>query len=582
MSAFQIFTQPSQQALDTAANVLSGATLTFSLTGTSTPTNAYSNSTLATPVSNPLSANAAGVFIPVFLDPLVVYRVVLKTQAGAVLQTWDPANENLISYFTQAVIGGLLYPRTAAELAAGVTPVNYAYVELTPERYGGAADNLTDNATAFANMRLVAIQKGGGTSRFKTGTYKTSAVLLFTESWRWLGDGYLSTTINYTGAATFITFTSTSGRCVLSDMTITGTGKTGIGVQIGDTDFSGIHLINRCNINGFATGVRFAGALYTNLIETIVQQNTRGVDFNAGWASGYSTTIQILRCDIRSNDNEGIAATNVPIRNQSITVSGGAIELNCGSSPGTLAQHVMGNSEQYKIDNVYYEYVAAGTKPKAIDASSVACADIMCYVNGASFGVWSGTNGINDVDIHHSRFSGITSNDIFINGGGGTALRCFGWRNLYSATTVFNGTNCYDYTTLFAEQTSKNVAWTPTIKGSTAAGAPTYTVQSAFYSRVGNSVGFKLRVSITAKGGMTGNISIEGLPVASSAGGQDQFVAEFQGITIGGGNTQFYALLGASSTSVLLMQQGSASSSNIVDTQVAAATTIQISGSYQT
>lgn len=127
MSAFQIFTQPSQQALDTAANVLSGATLTFSLTGTSTPTDAYSDSALTTPVANPLSANAAGVWAPIFLDPAVSYRIVLKTSAGAVLQTWDPANESIISYFTQDIIGRLLYPRTQAEITAGVTPVNYAY-----------------------------------------------------------------------------------------------------------------------------------------------------------------------------------------------------------------------------------------------------------------------------------------------------------------------------------------------------------------------------------------------------------------------------------------------------------------------
>jgi hypothetical protein len=93
MNGYQIFTQPSQQALDTAANVLSGATLTFSLTGTSTPTDAFSDPTLTTPVANPLSANAAGVWIPIFLDPTVTYRIVLKTAAGAVLQTWDPANE---------------------------------------------------------------------------------------------------------------------------------------------------------------------------------------------------------------------------------------------------------------------------------------------------------------------------------------------------------------------------------------------------------------------------------------------------------------------------------------------------------
>jgi hypothetical protein len=125
--SFQIFTQPSQQALDTTASVLSGATLTFTLTGTSTPTDAYSDSALTIPVSNPLSADSAGVWIPIFLDPEVVYRVVLKTQAGAVLKTWDPANEDTLSGITQEFIGVRLFPRTAKEVSASVTPSSYIY-----------------------------------------------------------------------------------------------------------------------------------------------------------------------------------------------------------------------------------------------------------------------------------------------------------------------------------------------------------------------------------------------------------------------------------------------------------------------
>lgn len=159
MSAFQIFTQPSQQALDTAANVLSGATLTFTLTGTSTPTNAYSDSTLTTPVANPLSANAAGVFVPIFLDPLVSYRIVLKTSAGAVLQTWDPANENLISYFTQTVVGRLLYPPTAIEisvLGASLTGLVTGYEWGDVRRFGATCDGVTDDTTAVNRAATVA------------------------------------------------------------------------------------------------------------------------------------------------------------------------------------------------------------------------------------------------------------------------------------------------------------------------------------------------------------------------------------------------------------------------------------------
>lgn len=166
-AAFQIFTLPSQQALDTAANVLSGATLTFQLTGTSTPTNAFSNSALTIAVANPLAANAAGVFIPVFLDPTVIYRVVLKTAAGAVLQTWDPANENVLN---QALIGLLLNPRTLAEIVALVTPVNYAYAP-TPYydmQRAGVLPNGVDNSAIVQKVYAMA-QVSGGTLIFPPG-----------------------------------------------------------------------------------------------------------------------------------------------------------------------------------------------------------------------------------------------------------------------------------------------------------------------------------------------------------------------------------------------------------------------------
>jgi hypothetical protein len=155
-AAFQIFTEPSQQALDTSARVLPGATLSFFLTATSTATNAYADKDLTTPLANPLSANSGGVFPPVFLDPSVVYRIVLKTAGGVTLQTWDPANENVLSsdriaaYLTQSIIGQLLYPRTDAEIAAGVTPTYYFYPAGDIRRYGAVSGgSASTNTTAI-------------------------------------------------------------------------------------------------------------------------------------------------------------------------------------------------------------------------------------------------------------------------------------------------------------------------------------------------------------------------------------------------------------------------------------------------
>lgn len=232
-AAFQIFTQPSQQALDTAASVLSGATLTFSRTGTSTPTNAYSNSTLVTPVANPLSANAAGVWAPIFLDPAVVYRIVLKTQAGVVLQTWDPANEQVLTaasitaLLTQAIIGEALYPYTDAEIYAGVTAsINRKFPSATSGGYmsvfrfftdaqvfsclaensGGDHTARIQAANDFLEGRAAISTTGGpfpgGTLFFPGGLYNINPSLLSANTLRvgghvrWLGDKTQATCLN--------------------------------------------------------------------------------------------------------------------------------------------------------------------------------------------------------------------------------------------------------------------------------------------------------------------------------------------------------------------------------------------------
>ncbi|MDA8119133.1 MAG: hypothetical protein M0Z85_03595 [Gammaproteobacteria bacterium] len=69
------------------------------------------------------------------------------------------SNAQVLSQIPQA------YQRTAAEIAAGVTPTNYGYPELWVERYGADPTGTTDSGVAFRNACLVARQKGGGIIR---------------------------------------------------------------------------------------------------------------------------------------------------------------------------------------------------------------------------------------------------------------------------------------------------------------------------------------------------------------------------------------------------------------------------------
>ncbi len=158
MSAFQIFKLPKITNIDSSVRITAGAKLWFYATTTVTPQDTYTDADLTIPSTNPVIADANGVFAPIYLNPALVYKITLTTSADVLIYTIDPANDQLLS---QAVIGGFLYPRTAAEIAAGVTPVFYYYPPGDLRRYGCDTTGATDNSTQIANAILAAVATGG-------------------------------------------------------------------------------------------------------------------------------------------------------------------------------------------------------------------------------------------------------------------------------------------------------------------------------------------------------------------------------------------------------------------------------------
>jgi hypothetical protein len=94
-----LFTGPQFVALSVLNTPLPGAKLTFTQTGSSTPQNVYQDLALTVPHANPVVANGAGVFDPIYLDPsLPNYRVLLTdssnvTQPGYPIDDY-PSNQN--------------------------------------------------------------------------------------------------------------------------------------------------------------------------------------------------------------------------------------------------------------------------------------------------------------------------------------------------------------------------------------------------------------------------------------------------------------------------------------------------------
>lgn len=114
------------RAIDANGLAMSGAKLFSYLTGTTTPTNMYTSSTLGTPTANPLVSDSGGLFAPTFLDPAVTYRLQLKTSGGSLTLDIDPyvPQPGVVSFNTRT--GAVTLTSGDVTTALTYTPVNKA------------------------------------------------------------------------------------------------------------------------------------------------------------------------------------------------------------------------------------------------------------------------------------------------------------------------------------------------------------------------------------------------------------------------------------------------------------------------
>lgn len=134
-----------------------GLLYTYAAGGT-IPQTTYSDAAGTIPNANPVVLDSNG-SATVRLNGSLAYHVVLKDSTGATT-LWDQDNYQS-SFLAQSDIGLLLNPRTAAEIAAGVTPVNYVYAPQTAIRY---AANTTPGTTDMAAGIQAAIDSASSSS----------------------------------------------------------------------------------------------------------------------------------------------------------------------------------------------------------------------------------------------------------------------------------------------------------------------------------------------------------------------------------------------------------------------------------
>jgi len=148
----RIFQLPRQVPI-VGGTVSPGAKAYFVLTGTSTPAATYTDAALSTPHSDPVVADAAGVFPVVFLDPAVDYDLTIDDAADALIYE-EPHIQDSIDALTQSEIGAVLFPISDAETSAGLVigdlTTNWYYGDI--RRYGATTTSTTNRAAVQASL----------------------------------------------------------------------------------------------------------------------------------------------------------------------------------------------------------------------------------------------------------------------------------------------------------------------------------------------------------------------------------------------------------------------------------------------
>ena len=85
------------RATDANSDPLPGATWEFYDSGTLTPRTVYADAGKVTSLGSIVTADAAGRFVPIYLDAGFGYRGIQKSAAGAVIQDIDPINDSALA-----------------------------------------------------------------------------------------------------------------------------------------------------------------------------------------------------------------------------------------------------------------------------------------------------------------------------------------------------------------------------------------------------------------------------------------------------------------------------------------------------
>lgn len=169
--ASKLITLPFRPTINLRGGVEAGAKLFVYSTGTTTPVSVYSDSALSIPLTNPVVADAFGVFPDVYYNDTQIVRVVIQQANGTVLSDTDPyvsdaasaeasADAAALSAAAAEAVARPIYANNAAGLAA-TTEGDFFFVD----QGDGTADlyrhDAGPTATAMGRSTIINPQATG-------------------------------------------------------------------------------------------------------------------------------------------------------------------------------------------------------------------------------------------------------------------------------------------------------------------------------------------------------------------------------------------------------------------------------------
>jgi parallel beta-helix repeat protein len=393
---------------------------------------------------------------------------------------------------TQAGIAAALFPQTATEQTAGVTPTAYQYAQGNVFRYGALGNNVANDVSAFNQAVSVASVAGGSVYVPGGFTYALSTnVNVAASNVRIYGDG-LGSILNFTGTSRLggLSFVGTQGAhitgCMVENLQVVGAGNgvsTGTGVfghycdnfkilsvtaynwsdnafGCGDSaspDGSNNIQISNCVGYNVSQGIScfypsrnviITGNTFYNitLYDGIDVEGTNGATSGTA-TSGSTTTIVDTTKTWAVNQFQGLAGT--------VTISGTLYAIYVESNTATTltiapiavsvvasdAYQVFANSFTVIANNVVYNMTGSGSAGPTHGIN----VELNPYASITGNVVYQATNG-SGIHLFGSPYSTVSGNTCFSNGQplGGTYSSGFGiyiGANCGNCTVVGNTTN---------------------------------------------------------------------------------------------------------------------------------------------